>query len=265
MAVTEEKTRLQKYAAPALEKGLDILELLSLASDHGLSQTEISDGLGRSKNEIFRMMVVLEERGYIERVDGDVFRMTEKISKLAAPISAAHRLLEIARPFMHALSEKTRMSNHLWVLDAGRMHVVSRSRASQSYSLALPEGAQSRLFGSSAGACFLSDFPNADARLQALRDMGELIAEDDYSNFDAAVEICKQRGACILPSIIDPDVVEVSAPIKLESNQKALGVITIPSLKTLDFNQKSDSIIDNIKYTVKNIVQKANLIQIPQY
>ena len=70
--MSEAKTKLQKYSAPALEKGLDILELLSLCSGGGLSQSEIAEGLGRSKNEIFRMMVVLEERGYIKRSDGDV-------------------------------------------------------------------------------------------------------------------------------------------------------------------------------------------------
>ncbi len=77
------KTKLQKYSAPALEKGLDILELLSHCSDGGLSQSEVAEGVGRSKNEIFRMMVVLEERGYIKRSEDDTFLLTSKLGELS--------------------------------------------------------------------------------------------------------------------------------------------------------------------------------------
>jgi DNA-binding IclR family transcriptional regulator len=53
-----------RYAAPALEKGLDILELLSLR-DEGLSQRQLADALQRSVGEIYRMLACLVERGYV--------------------------------------------------------------------------------------------------------------------------------------------------------------------------------------------------------
>jgi DNA-binding Lrp family transcriptional regulator len=49
------------YAAPALEKGLDILEMLC-RSDTPLSQKEIAKRLGRSVSEIYRMVSCLLER-----------------------------------------------------------------------------------------------------------------------------------------------------------------------------------------------------------
>ena len=55
-----------KYRAPALDKGLDIIELLA-AAPAALSIAEISEGVGRSRGEIFRMLQVLEERDYIAR------------------------------------------------------------------------------------------------------------------------------------------------------------------------------------------------------
>ena len=42
---------LEKYRAPALDKGLDILELLA-ATEESLSQAEIAKALDRSPNEI---------------------------------------------------------------------------------------------------------------------------------------------------------------------------------------------------------------------
>ena len=56
-----------RYAAPALDKGLDILELLASETE-GLTRSEISRRLGRTVGELFRMMVCLEERGYITDV-----------------------------------------------------------------------------------------------------------------------------------------------------------------------------------------------------
>ena len=55
-----------RYTAPALEKGLEILELLAEA-EGTLTQKQITGHLGRSVSEIYRMLSVLEDRGYISR------------------------------------------------------------------------------------------------------------------------------------------------------------------------------------------------------
>jgi hypothetical protein len=59
-----------RYAAPALEKGLDILELLASVSE-ALTHSEIASRLGRTINGVFRMLVCLDERGYISRTGPD--------------------------------------------------------------------------------------------------------------------------------------------------------------------------------------------------
>ena len=53
------------YTAPALEKGLDILELLS-SSEEGLTQAEIASKLNKSVNEIYRMISTLKQREYVD-------------------------------------------------------------------------------------------------------------------------------------------------------------------------------------------------------
>ena len=51
-----------RYRAPALDKGLDILELLS-STDESFSQAEIAKALSRTPNEIYRMLDRLVRRG----------------------------------------------------------------------------------------------------------------------------------------------------------------------------------------------------------
>lgn len=73
------------YRAPALEKGLDILELMAGVPE-GLGQAEIARRLGRSVGEIFRMLACLVERGYLAvRRPGAVYVVTERVRRLAGP------------------------------------------------------------------------------------------------------------------------------------------------------------------------------------
>src|SRR5437870_3111280 len=55
-----------RYAVPALEKGLDILELLAREAE-GLSLNELARELGRTSSELFRMVVALTDTasGYV--------------------------------------------------------------------------------------------------------------------------------------------------------------------------------------------------------
>jgi DNA-binding MarR family transcriptional regulator len=53
-----------RYRTPALKKGLDILELFA-SEPSGLTKSDVARKFGRTISEIFRMLLCLEERGYI--------------------------------------------------------------------------------------------------------------------------------------------------------------------------------------------------------
>src|SRR3546814_16243507 len=61
MPKKETPAKATTYAAPALEKGLDILELRSSVS-RPMGLSDLSPAVGRSKNEIFRMLQVSGKR-----------------------------------------------------------------------------------------------------------------------------------------------------------------------------------------------------------
>lgn len=68
------------YTAPALEKGLEILELLSQA-DAPMTLMQLSQSLNRSSSEIYRMVEVLVQRGYLVREAGQ-HRLSLKLFNL---------------------------------------------------------------------------------------------------------------------------------------------------------------------------------------
>src|SRR6185369_4788995 len=58
--------RRDAYAVPALDKAVEVLDLLASSSD-GLSMAEIVTRSGRSMGELYRLVVALERHNLIER------------------------------------------------------------------------------------------------------------------------------------------------------------------------------------------------------
>ena len=101
------------YSAPALEKGLDILEVLC-QSETGLTLKEISTRLGRSVSELYRMLNCLVRRDYVATYN-DTYSITTKLFQLSQIHPPTHRLLTEAMPIMQELSRQILFSCDLRV------------------------------------------------------------------------------------------------------------------------------------------------------
>lgn len=113
-----------EYAVPALDKALDILELLA-AQAGGLSQSEIADSTGRGVNQIFRVLALLERRGYLVR-DNGLYVLSTKLFSLAHQHPPLRGLITAATAPMRDLADGIRQSCNLSVLDAGRVLVLAQ-------------------------------------------------------------------------------------------------------------------------------------------
>src|SRR3546814_5506261 len=109
----------QRYRAPALDKGLDILELLA-SEPLPMTLTAIVNRLERSHGELFRMVQVLEYRGYIEQDRAsDGYRLTDQLFSLGMQQPRIQNLVEIALPIMRQLTIAVEQSCHLAVHTRG--------------------------------------------------------------------------------------------------------------------------------------------------
>lgn len=93
------------YRAPALEKGLDIIELLAGAG-RPMTPARISGRLNKSTNELFRMVRVLERREYIEIARGQKgYVLTDKLSRLGMARSDSKMHPDYNLPAMRRIRE----------------------------------------------------------------------------------------------------------------------------------------------------------------
>lgn len=129
-----------RYEAPALEKGLDIVELLAGEPD-ALGLQQIAQRLGRSASEIFRMLDVLVRRGWIARRADGGYATTLTLFALAHRQAPVARLLTAALPEMRALADATRQSNHLVVHHDRRILVLAQADSPEAMGFRMRQGA----------------------------------------------------------------------------------------------------------------------------
>ncbi len=163
--VTDEKA----YSAPALEKGLDILEGLA-ERPAATSLRDLADRLGRSKNELFRMIYVLIARGYIQRdAETDELALTNKLFTLGLRTPQSRTLLEAALPEMQRLAADVGHSVHLVVIHNGRTVTLGHTSAETDFTFNLKPG-YGRLASDATTGRVIMAFQAADQRERMLAD-----------------------------------------------------------------------------------------------
>ena len=116
----------QRYPVPALDKGLDLLELLA-GQPRGMSLSELAVASTRKVSEIFRMVDCLKRRGYVGHdTRSDKLVLTMRLFELAHRYPPTERMIAAALPEMEALTRDVGQSCHLAVHSGGEMLVIAQ-------------------------------------------------------------------------------------------------------------------------------------------
>jgi DNA-binding IclR family transcriptional regulator len=219
----------RNYSAPALEKGIDIIELLA-GEQAGLTISEIAVRLKRSLSEIFRITVVMERRQWLQRdVENARYTVTYRILELAHRGTPAQAMSLVAAPVMNHLSRDIEQSCHLVVPAGGHGLVILRQESvGHPGGFSMRVGAVVNLIASSAGHVLLA-FADADARESIFRIIPTPwpMRKDMLERKLARV---RSNGFELLPSNIAAGVTDISYPIHAR-NGKVVAALTVPYVK----------------------------------
>jgi len=215
-----------RYRAPALDKGLDILELLA-GVEQGLTQAEIAKRLDRSPNEFYRMLDRLVRRGYVTKLEGDRFTLTLKLFGLSQLHAPTRRLASFATPLMRELAQRTKQANHLVVFDRGSAVVIAQHEAPDYWGISIRVGSHMSLFDTGSGHVLLA-FKSDEERQM-------MIAEHARSREEVKLEpgfyrhlaLIRERGYEMMASAQTAGVHNLSAPI-LGPDGRCIAALTCP-------------------------------------
>ena len=219
------------YAAPALEKGLDILEMLC-QSDTPLAQKEIAQRMGRSVGEIYRMLTCLVNRNYVAQVDDNSFAVTTKLFELSHTNPPTRRLLYEATSVMHRLSSELDQGCHLTVYSQGKQVVLSKVDTPSGMGFSVRAGAELDVLISASGRVLLAF---QDEATRKLRINEALQRRPDHANpqIDVILDAVRAKGYESIPSIQVRGLYAVSFPI-LDMQKRAVAALTVPYTERLD-------------------------------
>jgi DNA-binding IclR family transcriptional regulator len=221
-------SRRNRYTAPALEKGLDILELLTSASE-AMTHSEIASRLGRTLTEVFRMLVCLEERGYISRTGSDErYQLTLKLFEIAHLHHPLQRLIARARPLVHRVAIDTGQSCHLAMLNHAEVVVVAQFDAPGNMGFSVRLGANIDLLNTASGHVILS-FQSDEVRTRALEAWRFRSKKPDPAGLYRHLDQIRRRGYEELASYQVHGVVNISYPV-LNQHAEAIAAMTVPFL-----------------------------------
>lgn len=221
-------SRTAKYTAPALEKGLDILEHLS-RSEMGLTQAEIARVLGRSVSEIFRMLVVLQERGYIAFDAGsDRYVLTSLMFEIAHRTPLIRRLTTAAAPLMRALAQQINQSVHLAILAEDSVLIAGQVDPPARHVMSVRLGTRVDVWRASSGRVMMA-FQTKEA-LDEMLLRAPLPQNMDENKLHADLAAIRARGHEIVDSFMIKGVVNISAPI-IDHTGYAMAALTVPHIE----------------------------------
>lgn len=236
MALKTPESTATRYAAPALDKGLDILERLADAPQ-GLTLNGLARALERTTSEIFRMVVTLQQRGYLVLDANDRYNLTLKMLELSHRQQPLKSLVATATPLMRELAGRAYQSCHLSVYHDGQILVVAQVDAPGPFSMGAKVGALGKLTDSASGNMLLAFRDEAErTRMIAaqIRIHGEL--EVDAAQLLRQIEDARAKAAITWPSRRIRGATDVSRPV-FGINQEVIAALTVPYIERLDRSQ----------------------------
>lgn len=245
------------YSAPALDKGLDILELLC-QSENGLTQQEIAARLGRNLGEIYRMLTSLVRRNYVANY-GNTYTITSKLFQLSHFHPPTYRLLTEAMPIMEELSRAIAFPCDLRVYNNGVQTVIAAIQPPNGLGFMTRVGSEIAVAPSASGLVLVAfqDPVIMDLRIRENLPKKSAIEMETFQN---VLKQVKTNGFASIKSNQYAGLHAISFPI-LDINGNAVAAMTVPMLARIDGEKQmtQNEVEDKLRKSAESLSRKIAL------
>ena len=242
----------RRYRAPALEKGLEILELLA-GEASPMPIAAIGQRLGRSTNELFRMMQVLQYRGFITQEVAGGYRLTDKLFSLGMEQPRTRSLLEVALPAMRQLAVRIGQSCHLAIHSKGQIVVIARMESDEQIGFTVRVGYRQHLLKTTSGAVLYAH-QNADTRKRWTAMWEPQPGHQELASFQQRCESIRGRGHEMAVSGFVAGVTDISAPVM--RGGQAAAALTVPFVHSNVLRLGMEETVGHIEAAAREISEQ---------
>lgn len=225
------------YAAPAIAKAFEVIEVLAQRPE-GALVSEMATQLGRSVGELFRIVVVMEQLGYLRKSPStDRYTVAYKLLDLAYRATPAQDLVRAALPQMQDLAINAGQSCHLVVANVGSGLVIACEQQPGIRGFSLRVGASIDIIASCSGQVLIafSDAQRAEQIIAAAEQDRQEPVDRDW--LAGRLTVIREQGYDSRKSPITYGVTDISCPI-FGIDGRVVAALTIPFLELIDGSQK---------------------------
>jgi DNA-binding IclR family transcriptional regulator len=253
----KEKEESSNYSAPALDKGLDILEALCQC-ENGLTQQEIAARLGRNLGEIYRMLNCLVQRNYVANY-GNVYTITSKLFQLSHFHPPTYRLLTEAIPIMEELSREVSFPCDLRVYNKGVQTVIAAIQPPNGLGFMTRVGSEIAVAPSASGLVLVAFQDPVIVELR-IRESLPNKSEAEIDNFKKVLNEVATKGFASIQSNQYAGLHAISFPI-LDINRNAIAAMTIPMLARIDgaVQATKTAVEEALRHSADNLIRRITL------
>ncbi len=219
----------EKDLIRALARGLDVILAFSNRRPR-MTLSEVADAVGLSRPTARRMLLTLQDRGYVSS-DGGYFALTPRVLALGYAYLSSLNLTEVAQPLMEDVVAQTGESCALATLDDTDVVYITRVATHRITSLTLATGTRLPAHATSMGHVLLADLPPAQldryldrVQLQRLTDRTVRTVEDLLGRLAQA----RQQHWAMVDQELEDGLRSLAAPVRDANNRvvAAMGMST---------------------------------------
>ena len=199
----------------ALARGLDVLRCFD-EHHREMSLAEVASATGLARPTARRLLLTLEELGYVRSFDGS-FSLTPKVVTLGTAYVASLGMWEVARPHLEALVRRTGESSSMAQLDGGDIIYVARVSVPKIIALRVEIGTLFPAPQTSQGKVLLAALSPADldATLATPSRSGlPRYIGTSREALDEELAVVRARGWAIADEELAPGVRSIAAPVR---------------------------------------------------
>lgn len=178
-----------------LSKGMEVLTCFGRQRSR-LTVSEAAQLTGSSPASARRSLLTLQALGYLDS-DGKRFWMEPKVLLIAQAYLASRPMPSLAQPLLDALSERTRESASLGLLQDDDAIIVARSTARRSLSTGLGIGSRLPAYCSALGRVLLASLPSEEAARRVRKMERKKLTPRTIADVEGVLELlrqCRERG-----------------------------------------------------------------------
>lgn len=209
----------------SLDRGLAVIRAFG-PENPSLTLSDVARETGLSRASARRFLHTLVELGYVG-TDGRAFHLRARLLELGYAYLSTLGLPEIARPHLQSLSDETRESSSLAVLDDMEIVYVARVAVSRIMSAAIGVGTRLPTFATSMGRVLMAHAP--DALREEFLERVELPALTPFTITDrgalrAELEQVRAQGWALVDQELEEGLRSLAAPVRDASGRVVAAV-----------------------------------------